>query len=34
MLIIPKLRNLPFETAMIERDRQRQPSVEEALIET
>jgi len=32
-LTIPKLRNLPFETAIIERYRRRESSVEEALIE-
>ena len=32
-LKIPKLRNLPFETANIERYRRREESVEEALIE-
>lgn len=32
-LNIPKLRDLPFETAIIERYRRRQSSVEEALIE-
>jgi transposase-like protein len=30
---VPKLRNLPFETAIIERYRRRESSVEEALIE-
>lgn len=30
---VPKLRNLPFETAIIERYRRREASVEEALIE-
>jgi transposase-like protein len=30
---IPKLRTLPFETAIIERYRRRESSVEEALIE-
>jgi transposase-like protein len=33
-LTVPKLRNLPFETAIIERYRRRESSVEEALIET
>ncbi|MBO4797503.1 MAG: transposase [Candidatus Methanomethylophilaceae archaeon] len=32
-LRIPKLRTLPFETAIIERYRRREESVEEALIE-
>jgi len=32
-LKVPKLRNLPFETAIIERYRRRESSVEEALIE-
>jgi putative transposase len=32
-LRVPKLRNLPFETAMIERYRRRESSVEEALVE-
>ena len=32
-LQVPKLRNLPFETAIIERYRRRETSVEEALIE-
>lgn len=32
-LSIPKLRNLPFETAIIDRYRRRESSVEEALIE-
>ena len=32
-LTVPKLRNLPFETAIIERYRRREWSVEEALIE-
>jgi transposase-like protein len=32
-LNVPKLRNLPFETAIIERYRRRESSVEEALIE-
>ena len=32
-LTVPKLRNLPFETAIIERYRRREASVEEALIE-
>ena len=32
-LKVPKLRNLPFETAIIERYRRREASVEEALIE-
>jgi transposase-like protein len=32
-LTVPKLRNLPFETAIIERYRRRESSVEEALIE-
>lgn len=32
-LNIPKLKGLPFETAIIERYRRRQSSVEEALIE-
>jgi transposase-like protein len=32
-LKVPKLRSLPFETAIIERYRRREPSVEEALIE-
>jgi len=32
-LKVPKLRNLPFETAIIERYRRRETSVEEALIE-
>ena len=32
-LKVPKLRNLPFETAMIERYRRRETSVEEALVE-
>ena len=32
-LTVPKLRNLPFETAIIERYRRRETSVEEALIE-
>jgi putative transposase len=31
-LTVPKLRNLPFETAIIERYRRRESSVEEALI--
>jgi transposase-like protein len=31
-LTAPKLRNLPFETAIIERYRRRESSVEEALI--
>jgi transposase-like protein len=30
---VPKLRSLPFETAIIERYRRRESSVEEALIE-
>jgi putative transposase len=30
---VPKLRTLPFETAIIERDRRRESSVEEALVE-
>ena len=30
---MPKLRNLPFETAIIERYRRRESSVEEALVE-
>jgi transposase-like protein len=30
---VPKLRNLPFETAIIERYRRRESSVEEALVE-
>ena len=30
---VPKLRNLPFETAIIERYKRREESVEEALIE-
>jgi len=33
-LNVPKLRTLPFETAIIERYRRRESSVEEALIET
>ena len=32
-LKMPKLRNLPFETAIVERYRRRETSVEEALIE-
>ncbi len=32
-LTVPKLRNLPFETAIIERYRRRESSVEEALME-
>jgi putative transposase len=32
-LHVPKLRNLPFETAIIERYRRRETSVEEALVE-
>jgi transposase-like protein len=32
-LTVPELRSLPFETAIIERFRQRESSVEEALIE-
>lgn len=32
-LKVPKLRNLPFETAIIERYRRRESSVEEALVE-
>ena len=32
-LQVPKLRRLPFETAIIERYRRRETSVEEALIE-
>src|SRR4051812_19899119 len=32
-LQVPKLRNLPFETAIIERYRRRETSVEEALVE-
>ena len=32
-LQVPKLRSLPFETAIIERYRRRESSVEEALIE-
>jgi putative transposase len=32
-LQIPKLRSLPFETAIIERYRRRESSVEEALVE-
>ena len=32
-LTVPKLRNLPFETAIIERYQRRESSVEEALIE-
>jgi transposase-like protein len=32
-LTVPKLRTLPFETAIIERYKRREPSVEEALIE-
>jgi transposase-like protein len=32
-LRVPKLRNLPFETAIIERYRRRESSVEEALVE-
>jgi putative transposase len=32
-LKVPKLRNLPFETAIIERYRRRETSVEEALVE-
>ena len=32
-LKVPKLRNLPFETAIIERYKRRESSVEEALIE-
>lgn len=32
-LKVPKWRNLPFETAIIERYRRRETSVEEALIE-
>jgi transposase-like protein len=32
-LTVPKLRSLPFETAIIERYRRRESSVEEALIE-
>jgi hypothetical protein len=30
---VPKLRTLPFETAIIERDRRRESSVEEALVD-
>jgi putative transposase len=30
---VPKLRTLPFETAIIERDRRRESSVEEAPVE-
>ena len=33
MLRVPKLRSLPFETAIIERYRRREASVEEALVE-
>ena len=33
VLKVPKLRQLPFETAIIERYRRRETSVEEALIE-
>ena len=33
MLKVPKLRKLPFETAIIERYRRRESSVEEALVE-
>lgn len=32
-LKVPKLRNLPFETAIIERYRRRESSIEEALVE-
>ena len=32
-LNIPKLRNLPFETAIIERYRRRKSSIEEAMME-
>ena len=32
-LQVPKLRSLPFETAIIERYRRRETSVEEALVE-
>ena len=32
-LKVPKLRNLPFETAIIERYRRRENSVEKALVE-
>ena len=32
-LRVPKLRSLPFETAIIERYRRREASVEEALVE-
>ena len=32
-LNIPKLRNLPFETAIIERYRRRESSIEEAMME-
>jgi transposase-like protein len=32
-LNVPKLRKLPFETAIIERYRRRESSVEEALVE-
>jgi len=32
-LKVPKLRSLPFETAIIERYRRRESSVEEALVE-
>ena len=32
-LKVPKLRRLPFETAVIERYRRRETSVEEALVE-
>ena len=32
-LIVPKLRTLPFETAIIDRYKRRESSVEEALIE-
>ncbi len=32
-LKVPKLRNLPFETAIIERYRRRESSVEETLVE-
>ena len=32
-LKVPKLRSLPFETAIIERYRRRETSVEEALLE-
>jgi transposase-like protein len=32
-LKVPKLRSLPFDTAIIERYRRRETSVEEALLE-